>query len=337
MNSKTFLRFALCLVLLCPFALNANDTLVTLGAGGLVPLKTSDIVMQAEDLTVSPHQITVKYRFRNDSDRDVNATVAFPLPAIDGGDFYHEPMALPAKDPTNFVDFQVRAAGQTITPKVEVRAFVDGRDVTEQVRAAGLPLSVADRGWDTAVKKLVPAARKKLEDEHLIECEEIGDGKGRSHCEYWAGWETRVQFYWTQKFPANSSLDVEHSYRPVVGGNYIVASASDDGRTHVQPYCGGEEAIRKVKEFKKRHPAKRDDQVVLRERRIDYILTTANNWHGPIGDFKLTVATDSDEDIVATCMPGLKQVSPTSYELTRSNFRPDSELKLLILQPEKPE
>jgi hypothetical protein len=36
-----------------------------------------------------------------------------------------------------------------------------------------------------------------------------------------------------------------------------------------------------------------------------------------------------------TCMAGLKAVSSTNYELTRTDFRPDKELNLLILQPNK--
>jgi len=34
-------------------------------------------------------------------------------------------------------------------------------------------------------------------------------------------------------------------------------------------------------------------------------------------------------------MPGLKRVAPTRYELVRSNFRPDRELQLLVLQLNK--
>jgi hypothetical protein len=41
----------------------ANDTLVTLGAGGLVPLRSGEIAMESEDLQVSIGQITVRYVF----------------------------------------------------------------------------------------------------------------------------------------------------------------------------------------------------------------------------------------------------------------------------------
>ena len=82
---------------------------------------------------------------------------------------------------------------------------------------------------------------------------------------------------------------------------------------------------------KKRHPLKNPDEPALYEKQIQYILTTANNWSGPIADFKLTVIADSPDDIVLTCLLGLKRLGPTRYELVRNNFRPVRDLDLLIL------
>lgn len=70
---------------------------------------------------------------------------------------------------------------------------------------------------------------------------------------------------------------------------------------------------------------------MLWENRVAYILTTANNWSGPIGRFHLTVTTTSPEDLLLTCMDGLKQVTPTEWELVRERYRPTGELELLIL------
>ena len=53
------------------------------------------------------------------------------------------------------------------------------------------------------------------------------------------------------------------------------------------------------------------------------------------GDDGKNMPTDGPmpDDMVVTCMPGLKRVAPARYELARSNFRPDRELDVLILQP----
>src|SRR6201999_1711214 len=34
---------------------------------------------------------------------------------------------------------------------------------------------------------------------------------------------------------------------------------------------------------------------------VDYILTTANNWRGPIGDFSLTITANRPHTMVASC------------------------------------
>ena len=47
----TYLRLAALVAAAAP--LFANDTLVTLGAGGLVPLKSAGIAMESEDLQIS--------------------------------------------------------------------------------------------------------------------------------------------------------------------------------------------------------------------------------------------------------------------------------------------
>jgi hypothetical protein len=92
---RSWIVYALILTILLPAS--ANDTMVTLGAGGLIPIKSTEIVMESEDLQVSAHQITVKYVFRNTTHHDVDATVAFPLPPLDGGTVENSPISIPSK------------------------------------------------------------------------------------------------------------------------------------------------------------------------------------------------------------------------------------------------
>ena len=308
---------------------SANDTLATLGAGGLAPLKSSTIVMESEDLEISIHKISVRYVFRNTSDRDQDVIVAFPLPELSGGLLANSPVTIPSKDPVNFVDFRVLVAGQSVPVKVETRAFIEiaqkTTEVTADLRTLGLPASPLDPGVTAAFRKAPPAARARFEKDGWIDCHLTQDGK----C--WPMWQVRVQFYWTQRFPAKSTVEVQHTYSPIVGGSYLTPGM--DGASNLHPYCGGPDALRQVKELKAHHPAKNNDSPALFERRIQYILTTANNWSGPIRSFRLSVLPDAPSDIVATCMPGLKRIAPNRYQLALSNFHPDKELDVLILQP----
>jgi hypothetical protein len=305
----------------------ADDTAVTLGAGGLIPVKSSDIAMESEDLRVSAHQITVKYLFRNTSSRDLDVVVAFPLPEIDGAALANLIFNIPSRDAVNFMDFRLSVDGKRTVPKAEIRAFFNGAEITNELRSLGLPLSALDGNVAAAMKKLAAADRSRLERDGWVDCSLTKDGK----C--WPYWRSRIQFYWTQRFAAGTTVEVEHVYRPVVGGGGVYG----DGAANVKPYCGGSDALEQImrqKELRARR-GKDPDQPALVERQIDFILTTATNWKGPIHSFQLSVVADNPEDTVVTCMPGLRRVAPNRYELVRSDFCPDRDFRVLILQVAK--
>jgi Domain of unknown function (DUF4424) len=307
----------------------ANDTLATLGAGGLIPLKSQQISILREDLEISVEQITVKYQFHNYETKPIDAVVAFPLPLLEGGTVEHVPMKLPAKG-DNFVDFKVFAAGRQTWPQAEVRAVREGKEITAQVKAAGLPVSVIDENFQAAVKHLEPAKRAELVKAEWLVSDDVGEAAANPDRRYWPYWDTKVTYYWTQHFPASATIEVRHVYRPVVGGSLI--TLSDPGDERVKPYCGGANAVKRIWDYKLQHPNHKPDEPVFQERQIQYILTTANNWRGPIGEFHLGITTPAADDIVLTCLPGLRKVGPRRYELVRQNFRPAKELELQILQ-----
>jgi hypothetical protein len=308
----------------------ANDTQVTLGAGGLIPLRTSEIVMQSEILTISTHGITVKYRFRNTSTHDVTTTIAFPLPALDGGDLVNEPMTLPRPGSDNFVGFRTMSDGRETPVRMETRAFLHGRDITATLRAMGLPPSVLTEPLNRAVKALTPARRRRLEAAELIMPQDFYPAPPGVGEHGWAAlWSMRVQFYWTQRFPAGATVDLEQTYSPVVGGAYI--PFGDSGTRIAKAYCAGPEAAGIIKKGAAKSPVTTDGEIAWFERNIKYILTTANNWRGPIESFRLNILTDDPGDVVLTCLPGLRRTGPRNYEMQRSRFRPGRDLDLDIL------
>jgi hypothetical protein len=316
----------------CLFAMTvtANDTAVILGAGGLVPARSTQIVLESEDLFISPQRITIHYGFRNVSDQDVEAIVAFPLPDLNGGDVYNVPINLPNQADPNFVGFAVSQNGKAIPFSLEERALRDGKDITPRLASVGLSPNVLLEPLNAAVMKLPATIRHQLEREELIIPGDFNPPLRRiGNQGWWADWTMRVQFYWVQRFPANAEVKLEQSFRPVVGGGYIVAE--DPGESSIKPYCGTGRDLQAIGELKKHHPVPQNGGAALSEQQIDYILTTANNWKGPIQKFRATVQTGSDQDILLTCTSGFKRTSSTQYTLIRSDFRPEQELRLLIL------
>ena len=78
--NKPMMRALGLLLCLGGAAASANDSVATLGAGGLVFTKTEAIAMEQEDLFISEDNIRVAYVFRNTSKKDINTRVAFPVP-----------------------------------------------------------------------------------------------------------------------------------------------------------------------------------------------------------------------------------------------------------------
>jgi hypothetical protein len=317
-------RLAGIALLLAIHAADANDTLATLGAGGLIPAKSSSIRMESEDLDISAHRISVHYLFRNTSDRNVETVVAFPLPEFNGGVVGNSPVDLPSKHALNFVDFEVIANREKVIPAVEVRAFFYGPEITAKLCALGLPLSVLDQSFTSAFQKLPSSERVRLEKDGWVDCASLSSGQCLPQ------WQMKVQFYWTQRFPAGGTVEIVHRYRPVVGGSYI--TMSEDGSSSLKSYCGGQKEVDQIKRQKARYPAKPPSDTAFVEKQIQYVLTTANNWSGPIRNFRLRITADSADDIFVTCMPGFRRITATQYELLRSNFKPNQELNVLLLQ-----
>jgi len=329
-RSRCIPRIALLFTLLLSAhpSTRANDTLVTLGAGGLVPSKSSTVLMESEKLHISLHRVSVDYVFRNSSNQDIDAVVAFPLPELDGATLEVSPVEFPSKDATNFMSFKLTVDGKPVSPKTEIRAFKKDQEITEQLKSLGLPVSVLDTRMRAALAKLSKMQLTQLEQDNWIVNEEP-DAGGKASARYWPWWQTRIQFYWTQHFPANSTVRVSHTYVPVVGGSYI----DDDGSHIAQRYCGTATILKQIQERKARVDQQQQPGLTLWWRSVQYILTTANNWAGPIKHFHLEIDSDARDDILMTCMPNLQPTSPTRYELDIPDFHPDSNLNLVILQP----
>src|SRR5579862_8665628 len=123
------------LALLIAQASQADDGNASLAAGGIVFVKSSAIRMANEDLYVSPALVRVRFEFANDSAKDIETTVAFPLPDIDLYDIWASEVApsLPRRDPVNFVGFKVSVDGKPVAFETEQRAFVGSMDATEVI------------------------------------------------------------------------------------------------------------------------------------------------------------------------------------------------------------
>jgi hypothetical protein len=313
----------------------ANDSMATLEAGGLVFTRSEEITMAKEDLYISPEKVEVKYLYRNTSDKPVNTIVAFPMPKIGGP--VEIMSAVPDEQSDNFMDFSVVQDGEAIEPNLQQRVLVRGIDFTADVEEQEIPLQPLLKETTEALKMLEPDVIKDWLAKGLIVDLNYGMG-GTSEPEYVPIWELESIYWWETTFPAGAEVEVEHRYRPSVGGSAGLVfmwdgKPSDFYADYQKRYCVDDDFLNAaIKLEKKQNP---DAGVYYFEQWLSYILTTGNNWYGPIGDFHLTVDKVNEDSIVSFCGEGVKKTGPTTFEMRAKDYYPSNDLNILLVVTNK--
>ena len=314
-------------------AAQANDSVAETAVGGLVLKQTDDIDMLSEDLYLSADQVRVRYVFRNRTPSDVRVTVAFPMPDRDFSELRYSDASWPA-------DFATRVDGRPVEMRVERRALARGVDHTQLLESLGLPIAADNTmvAVAEAADRLSPDQLQRLVSLGLLDSSEydVGDGMRRHYEPVWTVKET---WHWDQVFPAGRDLVVEHSYTPGVGGSVGTLLAfpdlrdSPEGRAYQRDFCVDRAFLAGIDRMSAGSTPERP--ALLGEQRIRYVLTTGANWASPIADFRLVVDKGRPENIVSFCGEGVRRISPTQFEMRRQNWRPDRDLAVLIVQPNR--
>jgi hypothetical protein len=312
----------------------ANDSSSAIGAGGLVPRPNARVRMESEELKISPDRIQVAYVFFNPTSEDDHTTVSFPLPDLRTAEIDQVITALRATktgDTSNLVDFYVEVDGKKISPQIEQRAWLGSRDVTALLKELRLPLIPWYPDLDSyseALRRLSSKDRARLvaagmvhKDSLTVEMTDNGNGR---EWDPLFRYVVRTSYYWKQTFPKNSRVKVVHRYRPLSGSSFGPYGASeevvlaDEMRSLDEAgFCGSSS------DFFAKPPS--GDEVCRSNQSIEYILTTAKTWKGPIGDFRLNL---SGMRFVFTCFEGLTRTGSDTWELVAKDFVPSKELKV---------
>jgi hypothetical protein len=314
---KVTVPISLLLALAAPAA--ANDSTAGHAAGGLVLTRNADIDMVSEDLFVSADQVRVRYVFRNRSPRDIRTIVAFPMPDRDLTEAHFSDVAYPE-------DFRTIADGRPVAMAVERKARLGAADRTAVLAQFGL----APDSEGEALDALPQVQRERLLQLGLAAVDEYDNGKGwEKH--FVPAWTVSETWHWEQVFPAGRDLVVEHAYTPGTGGSVGTAladrdfRASSEGRRMIAEYCVDSAFLAGVDRLARR------DGAAVPEQRIGYVLTTGGNWRSPIGRFRLVVDKGAPGNLVSFCGEAVRKISPTRFETVRTNWRPDRDLKVLIV------
>ena len=310
----------------------ANDTTASSPAGGLVLERTAAIDMVSEDLFVSADEIRIHYVFRNRTPKDVDTIVAFPMPSRDLAEEYGGDVGYPS-------GFRTVVAGKPINAVLERKAVVKGRDQTAVLQQLGIPIapeSISDA--TLAMDRLPPAQKKRLQSLGLAGDEEYDDtGKGMKR-HLIPLWTVKDKYWWNQRFPAGQDLIVDHRYVPGAGGSvestigFKQFRNTADTKQDVRRYCMNAEFIAAVDRLSRKDQTEGPG---MPDKRVDYVLTTGANWRSPIGSFRLVIDKGKPGNLVSFCETGVKKIGPTQYEVRRTNWRPTSDLHVLIIEPRR--
>ncbi len=247
---KSATVFALALLASAPAL--ANDSTAEIKTGGLVLTRTDAISMDGEQLFISLDEIQVAYRFRNRTEEDVDTIVAFPMPDIQYNPYGDT--ALPDLKSDNFLGFSATVEGQPVAVQLEQRAFAGTLDVTDALKAAGVPLFPFGEAAFDALKALPPETLQDWQSRGIVFNDRYDVGKGmQDHpTPYWV---LKSTYWWRMTFPAGRSIMVEHRYAPSVGAT-VGVNFFMDGRfagptyeDYRQRYCldkDFESAVRKA-------------------------------------------------------------------------------------------
>lgn len=344
-----FPRFSTPLLLACllltPIPAPANDGFGGLTATGLQFSQTAAVEMVSEDLFLSPDQVRVRSRFRNDSGTEVRGEVIFPLPPIALAGLRESPFAL-AEDKLrrqNMVDFVALVDGRRIAVAIERIAVIEppyeegrrpstaydtpGEEVTALLKSLAIPLSLDIDQVAQALTQLPPAAQARLKARGLATFHDTEPPT--------PAWSIIERYHWTQTFASGKEVTIEHRYHPAPPGGIFVWPAQGaelDPYQHqlIATYCIDGPTQRAIGRLL--HPPTKAEypgtgNAVL----LDYVLTTANTWKGPIGTFHLTIDKGRAGNILSLCIDGIRKTGPTTFEVDKKDFLPERDLRLLIV------
>ncbi|MFV0643008.1 MAG: DUF4424 family protein [Sphingomonadaceae bacterium] len=321
------LMMAASLCLYCPLA-SANDTESAIGLGGLVLLQNDTISMDSEELFISQDKIRVTYHFTNPSSEDVTVLVSFPLPASNAETEWLDGPTGPAD--WKSLEFSTRVDGQDAPLRYTENIMLNGQEISARLTELGWPKDVWEEdAMQAIISTFSPEERQAYIAEGLLK--QVSDASDILV----PAWSVEGFISREQVFPAGKTVLVEHSYTPLnggsVGGNLNASMRTEEygWKEYRDAYCINESFLRG---FDKKQAQAGESRNSYLELWIDYVLSSGANWKGPIKDFRLVVDKGSPENMTSFCMDGVKKISPTQFEVRKTNYEPGHDLQVLIVQ-----
>lgn len=294
----------------------ANDSAAGWAATGLYLKQEKNISIEEEVLYINANKVVVSYIFKNHSDKDISTEVAFPMPA------YEYTVSENGKPDPIYDDFTVEINGTRIKYQEDVRALVKNKDYTKLLNEMGISIddfadvdSYFKHGYRFDDPHRPKYFFEKLTSDQqriLVKNKLVYQEQGLKEYPL-PNWSVSRRYYWTQVFPARSTISIKHSYKPYKGYDYL------GGNKPVNDACINSDLKQRLAS------SPRGPRYFTY---VDYILTTANSWKQPIKSFHLIIdGKDEYNQEPSMCFDNkLERKGPFRYEVTVQNFKPKNDI-----------
>ena len=323
-------------ILAVPPVARADDSVAALAAGGLVLEKADRIALVAEELYLSDRAVRIAYRFRNLSDADVEATIAFPMPDITGDPERSVDIPDPAHD--NFLKFATEVDGQPVETQVEQRAFLarNGKpiaEITDRLKALAIPLMPTSEAAEPALRRLGENQRRALAEAGILERRIHPDGTITDA----PLWTLTSRFWRRQVFPAGREILVRQSYVPSHGIQSSLSFGDPDlppaqKARYATRYCTEGAFEKAAQALYRRASADGSRAFQAYETSLAYVIASGGNSARPIGTFKLVVDKGDPATLVSFCGSNVRKTGPTTYEMVAQDYAPQRDIDILFLK-----
>ena len=306
----------------------ANDTAgYVLPTGGIVFEKQDGIQMQVEALYIRPEQIEVNYIFKNTTDKDITTQVFFPLPPISAVlDFYRY-----YQDAEHHFNFNLWINGEKTNYQTHFTLEQDEREVPAvALQLWKTPEETLDfKQFHERVSAMPEADRQTLVEGNYLkwgwmfvknpQTNEWEEGEG------WAiedgddkMWQKLISYSWVQTFPARKTVHIRHTYTPSSKTTNTGMPFSSCINPNTWDY---QDFVRIPTPPGTNHLWDKLDA----QDYVEYILTTANNWQGPIENFNLLVESPLKS---VGCFDGEAFYGGPYFAVNRQKYTPEWDISV---------
>ena len=307
-------------LLFIPLSVYANDTAGSiLPTGGVVFEKQDGIKMKVEALYIRPYQIEVNYLFENTTDKNITTQMFFPLPEMPAVEEY-------LGDKSHDYKFKLWVNGKQKQYQTHWTITQNNKDITKDVSILFYRPEeiITDQELDRRIAMLPEETRKLLQNNNIVAWDYLVDwDKGEFPA--WimgaqAAWQKQISYSWKQTFPAHKTIAVHHTYVPTAIYNNVGLPFSKCINEKSDPYKSFAYIPKNENTYSTDHLQARNY--------LEYILTTANNWQGPIENFNLLVESPFKS---VGCFDGEAFYGEEYYAVNRQDYTPEWDLSAEFL------